>query len=39
MHIYTLGCDPQWVGSFFPKMHPLHWKCRVLTTGTPEYPE
>ena len=28
------------VGSLFPKQgsnpNPLHWKCRVLTTGLPE---
>ena len=27
------------VGSQFPKtgnLHPLHWKCRVLTAGPPE---
>ena len=37
------GCTEKHVGSRFPKqgsnLYLLHWKCRVLTAGPPEFPK
>ena len=37
------GCTERHVGSWFPKqgsnLYLLHWKCRVLTAGPPEFPK